>query len=146
MEKRVQAYSKDGFTVYFDPNVCMHSAKCVNGLPSVFDISKKRWINVKGADREDIMTQIDKCPSGALSYAVEGGNLKTENKMEETTDKKITITATKNGWYEVDGEIELIDGDGNLIETKRKAYLCRCGASKNKPFCDSSHKKIGFVG
>jgi CDGSH-type Zn-finger protein len=54
------------------------------------------------------------------------------------------ITVLKNGPYLVDGEIELIDPQGNTIKTA-KAALCRCGASTKKPFCDGTHSKIGFA-
>lgn len=56
----------------------------------------------------------------------------------------VTIKVLKNGPLSVSGEFELIDAEGNRIETKGKAALCRCGASTNKPFCDGTHSKIGF--
>lgn len=52
------------------------------------------------------------------------------------------IKVSDNGSYVVTG-VTLIDGEGNEIETKEKFYLCRCGQSNRKPFCDGSHKK-GF--
>ncbi|HVL96605.1 MAG TPA: CDGSH iron-sulfur domain-containing protein [Solirubrobacteraceae bacterium] len=57
------------------------------------------------------------------------------------------ITATENGPYKVQGDFELVDQDGNPIETTRSTiFLCRCGGSTNKPFCDGTHSKIGFRG
>lgn len=57
----------------------------------------------------------------------------------------VTIRATKNGPYIVDGPIELFDTEGNKITgDKPRIALCRCGASSNKPFCDGTHSKIGF--
>lgn len=58
------------------------------------------------------------------------------------------ITVTKNGSLKVDGGVPLQDADGNPIETRegKSYYLCRCGASANKPFCDGAHSKIGFEG
>lgn len=61
----------------------------------------------------------------------------------------VEIVATKNGPYLLTGdlaELELRDGDGNLYEVagKRRVFLCRCGASTTKPFCDGQHSKIGF--
>lgn len=58
---------------------------------------------------------------------------------------EVKITAVKNGPLRVEGEIELIDTDGSVIEIKReRVSLCRCGASTEKPFCDGTHSKIGF--
>jgi CDGSH-type Zn-finger protein len=55
------------------------------------------------------------------------------------------ITSFKNGHYKEKGPLTLVLPDGTE-ETKEEAFLCRCGASSNKPFCDGSHAKIGFNG
>jgi CDGSH-type Zn-finger protein len=57
---------------------------------------------------------------------------------------EVTIEATPNGPYLVTGTIELRDADGKVLPTKGKTWLCRCGASTKKPFCDGTHSKIGF--
>ena len=62
---------------------------------------------------------------------------------------KIEIIATKNGPFLLTGDLsslDLRDGDGNLydVEGKSRIFLCRCGASTTKPFCDGKHSKIGF--
>ena len=56
----------------------------------------------------------------------------------------VVIRVTDNGPYKVEGTVRLIDGEGNVYEQKEKYYLCRCGQSKNKPFCDGAHSKVGF--
>ncbi|MHA1179133.1 MAG: (4Fe-4S)-binding protein [Alphaproteobacteria bacterium] len=61
-------YEKDDLTVFYDPEVCIHAGDCVRGLPSVFDVAKKPWINVDGAPTEKIIEQIKQRSSGALSY------------------------------------------------------------------------------
>ena len=58
--------------------------------------------------------------------------------VEQLADVKVTVT--DNGPVLVKGEIELVDGAGNPIETKKNTALCRCGLSSNKPFCDGSHQ------
>ena len=63
----------------------------------------------------------------------------------------IKITIKKNGPYRVEapeGSVELVDADGNKYDLAGKAAfsLCRCGGSKNKPFCDGQHSAIGFQG
>ena len=57
---------------------------------------------------------------------------------------EVTIEATLNGPFLVTGSIELRDAGGNVVPTKGKTWLCRCGASTKKPFCDGAHSKIGF--
>lgn len=56
----------------------------------------------------------------------------------------VSVKVNDNGPLAVKGGIELVDGKGNVIETKEATYLCRCGQSSNKPFCDGSHAKIQF--
>jgi CDGSH-type Zn-finger protein len=70
-------------------------------------------------------------------------------KMIKEMTMVIELVTTKNGPYLVTGdlaELELRDGEGNLhnVEGKKRIFLCRCGASTTKPFCDGQHKKIGF--
>lgn len=55
------------------------------------------------------------------------------------------IKVTKNGPYIVTGEVEYVDHDGNVVKTLAKAALCRCGHSNSKPFCDGTHREIGFT-
>ena len=59
----------------------------------------------------------------------------------------VTVTVTENGPYKVVGAIELVDADGSPVQTQGAAvFLCRCGGSTTKPFCDGTHSKIGFQG
>ncbi|MBS4194575.1 CDGSH iron-sulfur domain-containing protein [Lederbergia wuyishanensis] len=54
--------------------------------------------------------------------------------------EKVQIKVMDNGSYRVSGDVELIDVDGNVFETKQVFSLCRCGLSSRKPFCDGTHK------
>ncbi len=57
-----------------------------------------------------------------------------------------TITVKNNGSIQVEGEFDLCDQSGKKFDLtgKKTTWLCRCGSSKNKPFCDGSHKTVGF--
>jgi uncharacterized Fe-S cluster protein YjdI len=68
MTRRLQTYEGEGFAVTFDPDTCIHSGKCVRGLPAVFDVKRKRWIAVEAASAEQIEAQVARCPSGALQF------------------------------------------------------------------------------
>lgn len=61
-------YSNGEVTVVWQSGLCTHSANCVRGLPRVFNTRKSPWVNVEGASTEEIKAQVDKCPSGALTY------------------------------------------------------------------------------
>jgi CDGSH-type Zn-finger protein len=58
--------------------------------------------------------------------------------------EKVTMRVKPNGSIRVTGEVDFLDADGNVLETKTDFSLCRCGHSKEKPFCDGSHKAAGF--
>lgn len=68
MAKRLQTYESPEITVTFDPNICTHSGVCIRGLPRVFDVRRKRWVDVNGATPDEIAAQIARCPSGALQF------------------------------------------------------------------------------
>jgi uncharacterized Fe-S cluster protein YjdI len=137
---KVKEYSNDEVTILWKPDLCIHSEKCFKGLPSVFDPNQRPWINAKGASSEEIIKQVGKCPSGALSMK----NLNTD-KMSEIQDEQI-VEVTENGPLMVYGNIKVKMPDGSELSKSRATAFCRCGASGNKPYCDGSHKKIDFKG
>ncbi len=65
-EKQIK-YSNGDITVLWKPDVCKHSGRCVTQLPGVFDVHKHPWVNMQGATSEEIIAQVNKCPTGALS-------------------------------------------------------------------------------
>ena len=132
-------YTNGEVTIVWKPDLCIHSANCVRGLPEVFDNNKRPWIDAEGASTEAIIRQVGKCPSGALTTYRNG-----EDKDEK--DGKVKITLAKNGPILVRGPIQLENEKGEPIPTGSSSALCRCGGSGNKPFCDGTHKKIGFTG
>lgn len=71
MESIIKTYTKDDVVVKWEPDKCIHSAICFHGLPSVFDPRKRPWVNIDGALKGDIINQVKKCPSGALSLQVD---------------------------------------------------------------------------
>jgi len=139
MEKK---YSNKDITVVWKPNACIHSALCWHGLLEVFDPRKKPWINLEAADTERIIAQIEKCPSGALSWVQhEAGKPEVEQVEVETI-----VETIPNGPLMVYGNIAVKDAAGNETHKNKVTAFCRCGASGNKPYCDGTHQKIGFEG
>jgi CDGSH-type Zn-finger protein len=64
---------------------------------------------------------------------------------DETAARPVTITACPDGPLLVRGDLEVFDDDGKPVPTSRRTFaLCRCGASAIRPFCDGSHKLVGF--
>jgi uncharacterized Fe-S cluster protein YjdI len=139
MEKK---YTNGEITVFWKPDICIHSAKCFRGLISVFDPRKKPWINMQGASTEEIIKAVQGCPSTALSFKYNNESDNTEEKIKQ--DDSTRMKLMEKGPIMVEGECVIIDKNGNEILKSGKFFLCRCGASKNKPFCDSSHIAIDF--
>lgn len=137
-------YSNGDVTVVWQPDKCIHSAICANGLPEVFQPKDKPWIKADNASAEAIINQVKQCPSGALSYytAADKQESKTSENMSDTKTKAQVIA---NGPLMVSGDITVEHADGKT-ETKKSAAFCRCGHSANKPFCDGSHTKQDFKG
>ena len=71
MKNISKTYTLDDLTVKWEPHKCIHSTICFRGLPMVFDPRKRPWINIKGAPKQDIVNQVKKCPSGALSLEMD---------------------------------------------------------------------------
>ena len=102
MEKRkiVKEYKKDDLVVVWQPDLCIHSKNCINGLPAVFDFERRPWIDVSQESEDAIKKQIDKCPSGALSYYLQSEGKPQKENMDDST-KKIEIL--KDGPIMVEG-------------------------------------------
>ena len=125
-------YKSKDITVVWEPKRCVHSAECVRHLPDVFDPEARPWIHIEAESAEAIASTVRRCPTGALQYRPEG------DLAAEQPDDQNTVVMRPNGPLYVRGQIEI-----NGIRETRVA-LCRCGASARKPFCDNSHRTIGF--
>lgn len=144
-EANQKEYSNGEITIIWKPDACIHSANCVRNSPLVFRPKERPWINIDAETSQQIMQAVDKCPSGALSYRIEKQEL-IDNKTE--SEKSVTeIEAIKNGPLIVCGTVEIKNSDGTILDSSATTIaLCRCGASKDKPFCDGSHSDVNFQG
>lgn len=140
MTKRLQTYERDEITVTFDPNVCIHSAVCLRSLPGVFDVKRHKWIDPTAASAEAIAETVGRCPSGALQVTHRGATLEPAGPAVGAA----TIEPIPDGPIRMEGVLRIIGEDGSVDERNGKVFLCRCGASAKKPFCDGTHKRIGF--
>lgn len=132
-----RAYEGSEITVHDNRTICCHAAECVSGLNNVFDVNSNPWINPDNASMEEVINIVKKCPSGALSYTV-------GEKRTNEFNGPLEVNIAKDGPYNVSGNI-VINVAEDLKPPARDHYsLCRCGASKNKPYCDGSHSEAGF--
>ena len=134
---KLERYEGRAITVLDNRGVCSHAGYCTAGLPAVWRSAAEPWIDPDGADKAAVVEIIRKCPSGALSY-LEEGQLRTD--FHEAAE----IQVSRDGPYVVRGGVELKDCKFGEGASREHYVLCRCGASRNKPFCDGSHWYAGF--
>ncbi len=139
MSSKIHKYAGQGIIITYDVKRCIHAAECVRGLPSVFDANRRPWIEPAAATADEIAAVIRRCPTGALHYE------RTDGALEEAPPEQHTINIVPDGPLYIQGTIEIRAPDGTLLHRDTRVALCRCGASANKPFCDNSHRQVGFV-
>ncbi|MBW2458334.1 MAG: CDGSH iron-sulfur domain-containing protein [Deltaproteobacteria bacterium] len=134
---RREDYVGKAITIHDNRGICSHAGHCTDGLPAVFRSGVEPWIDPDAAEAGEIIEVIKRCPSGALSYTVAG----TEHRDQ---DRAPALHVTPHGPYRIEGGVEL-RGAGSLegVSEEHRA-MCRCGQSKNKPFCDGSHWYANF--
>lgn len=123
------------FVIHFDGKRCIHSRNCVLDRPDVFVPNVKGdWIHPDNASSEAMSQLAHNCPSGAIRYErVDGG-------IGEAPPLVNTVRVRENGPLTINAPL-VINGE----EQGLRAALCRCGFSKNKPYCDGSHTAASFV-
>lgn len=144
MKPVTKHYSNGEVTIVWKNELCIHSTICWKkpaGLSEVFNPAEHPWIKPEAATTGRIIEQVNKCPSGALSYFM--NNAADQSKHESVAVENI-IEVVANGPLLVYGNVTLKDKDGNETKKSKVTALCRCGASGNKPYCDGSHTKTGF--
>lgn len=136
-EDRQQNYIGKGITIHDNRSICAHAGYCTDQLSAVFRMKQEPWIDADAATVNEIVSTIKSCPSGALSYSLQAD-------AETVAGVAAAIHIAENGPYVVNGEVDLIDIEWAEGAARQQFTLCRCGASKNKPFCDGSHWDSGF--
>jgi len=124
-------------TIHDNRGACAHAGFCTDQLSSVFRMGTEPWIDADGASIEEVKAAVDACPSGALSYTIDGVEHRDHGGEPQ-------ILVAPKGPYVVKGGIEIADVEWGTGVSREHCDLCRCGESKNKPFCDGSHWNSSF--
>jgi CDGSH-type Zn-finger protein/uncharacterized Fe-S cluster protein YjdI len=122
-------------TLTFHGKRCIHARFCVTSAPAVFLANVKGpWINPDAMDAASVVEIAHACPSGAIGYR------RTDGAANEQAPPVNLASVREAGPYAFRGPLT-VDGRPQGF----RVTLCRCGASKNKPFCDGSHHDAGFT-
>lgn len=135
---RVDTYAGKHITVHDNRSICAHAGRCTDGLPKAFRQHEEPFVDPDGDDAAKIIAIVNQCPSGALSYTLHDGPA-----AAAAAPQRAPLMVVTPGPYAVMGQIQ-IDQAQNAGASSERFALCRCGGSKNKPFCDGTHWSIGF--
>lgn len=125
--------------VDWDERLCIHIGECGRADNELFVGGRKPWCRPDDVSVEQVADVVDRCPSGALTYARKDGG------DTETADDENTVRVMYNGPLFVRGRLEVDGAAPDMDGVRFRAALCRCGLSKNKPFCDNSHGEGRFT-
>jgi CDGSH-type Zn-finger protein/truncated hemoglobin YjbI/ferredoxin len=145
---RRDTYVGQQVTIFDNRGTCQHSGFCSDRLATVFRTDQDPFVAPSGGRMDEIIRAVRACPSGALSYAIDG--VEARDSVDHHGRREPTIEVTKDGPYRVRGGIDLLDADGNdelrnAGASKEHYALCRCGHSLNKPLCSGMHWYVDFT-
>ena len=144
---RRDTYEGQQLTIYDNRGICQHSGFCTDRLSAVFRTSTEPFVAPSGGRMDEIIRAVRDCPSGALSYGVDGREARDQVDWGSTRPPAIEVT--QDGPYRVTGPVIILGPDGSAEPRSQGASLehcalCRCGHSRNKPFCSGMHWYVGF--
>ena len=146
-------YTNGEITVFWKPDACIHATICFMKLRKVFDPTKRPWVNMANGTTKEIADICDECPTDALEWKWNkdlSEDEKEKIKSKPSKDEKVPappateILIIDNGPAIIKGNFNVSRGTGCNIKTSNQVALCRCGDTKNQPFCDGSHLVNGF--
>lgn len=138
-DDNVYVYSGSKADVSWDRRLCIHVGECGRADNDLFHGGRKPWCDPDQVDPAVALDVVERCPTGALTFNAEAGG------PEETPAARNTIMVANNGPLYVRGNLKVDGAADDMTGVRFRAALCRCGLSRNKPFCDNSHEKEGFV-
>ena len=144
---RLDTYVGQQVTVLDNRGTCQHSGYCTDRLATVFRLREEPFVHPSGGRMDEIIRAVRDCPSGALSYGLDG--VEARDAVDHHGRREPAIEVSKDGPYRVTGGIALRHPGGEDVArnagASREHYaLCRCGQSQNKPFCSGMHWYVDF--
>ena len=130
-----RTYETDSIRVHWDSSRCIHTGICLRRLPGVFDVRRRPWVDLSAADADAVADTVSHCPSGALRFE------RLDGAEGEQPERPTVVIPIEDGPLLMAGDLDVQTPDGEQITREARLTLCRCGLSRNQPFCDNSHKR-----
>ncbi len=137
--KSVHTFSGAEVDVTWDSRLCIHVGECGRAEGDLFVGGRKPWCQPDLVSADEVAQVVERCPTGALAYTRKDGG------PAEAAPARNTVTVANNGPLYVTGDLRVAGAAEDMPGTRTRVALCRCGQSANKPFCDNTHEKVGFV-
>ena len=137
-DDKITRYSGKRAEVSWHGGLCIHIGECGRAKGDLFVGGRKPWCEPDAASDDEVKDVIMRCPSGALSVTF------ANNSNPEQAESENTIRVAYNGPLFVRGQLEIEGAPTDAPGLSFRAALCRCGHSRNKPYCDNSHESAGF--
>lgn len=138
MDNKLHEFKTDAIAVTWSRARCIHAAACVQGLPEVFEPGQRPWVMPANAAPDQVAAVVKRCPTGALHFQRADGG------APEGIPERNWGMVSRSGPLFMKGDLRLMSAEGREVLRDTRVALCRCGASKNKPFCDNSHWEVRF--
>ncbi len=135
----VKKYDGSAVDVTWDRRLCIHVGECGRAKNDLFVGGRDPWGQPDTTPADDVAETVLRCPTGALAFVRKDGG------PAETAAADNSVVVANNGPLYVRGDLEIEGAAPDMPGVQFRAALCRCGHSKNKPFCDNSHEASGFV-
>ncbi len=155
-------YKNDEITVYWKPDACVHASYCYRELIEVFDPGRRPWVDMNGSTTERIIEVVNMCPTEALTWKWNDDEKNKDVDRDQTNHIKfrrpelmsstennedirpVSVKIMKDGPLVIKGNF-IFHYSGNSKNVNDGIIsICRCGGSNHMPFCDGTHRKIGF--
>ena len=160
--RRGRKYTNGEIIVYWKPDSCIHASHCYRELIEVFDPGKRPWVDMSRASTEQIIETVNMCPTDALTWKFNDDERNMDIDPEhtnhvnfrrpelmvagnETNEEPVSVKIMPDGPIVLNGTFTLNYSTYRKDVKESILSLCRCGASNHMPFCDGTHRKVGFT-
>ena len=136
-----RVYENDEIRVLWEPGLCIHVGECFRRAPRVFKPRERPWVKLDQGTTEATIAAVKACPTSALRFEMVGD---AAAPGDDEPARLPEVEIRPDGPLYIYGPVRIVDEQRGIDRVENRVVLCRCGQSKNKPFCDNSHSRTNF--